>query len=152
MFDVSGSTVRRWASQFEEHLSGGANPGKGAYRAFTDDDLRVLAYVHERTTAGIPVAEIQREIATATLPTLSDLMRGRGVATDDTFVEGLTALVASSTDTTQQIAATLERLADLQALRDEIAQLRRRIEILERSRHRHRDRFPYRAYDDTHEP
>ena len=158
LLDTSGSTVRRWAGEFADHLSPAANPGRGVARQFSDDDLRVLGYVASRTSAGVPVAEIARELPTAPLPSLADLTKTGVMTPDDTLLVGLAGVVASSQETSRQIAATLERLADnadvagvLGELRDQVDDLRRRVERLEDASHRHREGFPYRAIYDTSE-
>lgn len=45
MFDISSETVRNWAKEFEVYLSPSANPPKGKYRKFTEEDLRVIALI-----------------------------------------------------------------------------------------------------------
>lgn len=45
LFDVSGETIRTWATEFVQYLSPTASPGPGRQRIFTDDDVRVLALV-----------------------------------------------------------------------------------------------------------
>ena len=149
LLNTSGSTVRRWAGDFASHLSPAANPGKGANRTFTDDDLRVLAYVASRTAAGIPVAEIARELPTASLPSLADLAKTGIIKPDDTLLIGLAGIMASSQDTQRQIAASLDRLTDIADLRAEVEDLRRRVAELEHASHGHRPGFPYRAIDNT---
>lgn len=149
LLDASGSTVRRWANEFSEHLSGGANPGKGTARQFTDDDLRILGYVASRTAAGVPVAEIARELPTAPLPSLADLGRGREMTSDNTLLVGLAGVMASSQDTQRQIAASLARLTDIADLRAELEELRRRVAELEHASHGHRPGFPYKPTDNT---
>ena len=42
LLDTSGSTVRRWANEFADHLSGGANPGKGTARQFVEVGLALM--------------------------------------------------------------------------------------------------------------
>lgn len=42
---VSSSTIRNWSSEFSDFLSPGANPGPGATREFSDDDLKVFSTV-----------------------------------------------------------------------------------------------------------
>lgn len=149
LLDASGSTVRRWAGEFAAHLSPAANPGKGANRAFTDDDLRILGYVASRTAAGIPVAEIAKELPTAQLPSLADLAKTGVMTPDDTLMIGLAGVLASSQDTSRQIAASLDRLTDIADLRAELEDLRRRVADLERASHGHRSGFPYRPTDNT---
>jgi hypothetical protein len=47
LLGVDRNLVKTWAYRFKEHLSEKANPPKGSTRAFTDDDVRVMAYVFE---------------------------------------------------------------------------------------------------------
>jgi DNA-binding transcriptional MerR regulator len=47
LLDVDRDSVRRWATEFAEHLSLTANPKKGQERQFTEADLRVLAVIAE---------------------------------------------------------------------------------------------------------
>ena len=148
---TSGSTVRRWCNEFSEFLSPNTRPGRGKYRAFTDDDLRTLGYVSNRTAAGVPIAEIARELPTAPRPPLADLGRGVQMVTDDNVLVGLASIMAAGQDTQRQIAASLDRLTDIADLRAEVEDLRRRVADLERASHGHRDRFPYRATDNTSE-
>ena len=44
-FAVSEQTIRKWAAEFADHLTSGANPGKGEVRVFTLDDMAVLATI-----------------------------------------------------------------------------------------------------------
>jgi hypothetical protein len=44
-FRVDRETVKSWAHHFKEHLSPGANPGKGIPRRFTPADMQVFSYV-----------------------------------------------------------------------------------------------------------
>lgn len=149
LLDASGSTVRRWATDLADHLSGGANPGRGTARQFTDDDLRVLGYVASRTTAGVPIAEIARELPTAPLPSLADLGRGRDMTPDNSLVVGLAGVLAGSQDVQRQIAASLDKLTDIADLRAELEELRQRVASLETQRHSHRAGFPYKPTDNT---
>ena len=160
LFQTSGSSVRRWSGEFSRHLSSSANPGRGNERQFTDDDLRVFAYVKRRTDAGVPVAVIDKELDTATLPSLAEFARGILAVPDDTLVKGLTGFVASNQGTQRLIAATLDRIADsvdvavqLDALRREVDELRRRVSDLERQKHGHKDNILHTpVYDTPQEP
>lgn len=44
-FNISHETVRRYAMDFAEFLSEGANPEKGQHRVYNDSDLRVFAVI-----------------------------------------------------------------------------------------------------------
>ena len=73
---VSGPTVRRWSRSFASHLSGAATPGPGVERLFSDDDLRVLAYVRDRSAVGLTGEAILAELPAATLPDLASVLGG----------------------------------------------------------------------------
>ena len=160
LFQTSTSTVRRWSAEFSRHLSPYANPGKGNERQYTDDDLRVFAYVHRRTAAGIPVKQIDLELDTANLPTLAEFIRGVSAVPDDTLVMGLTGFVTSNQNTQRLISETLDRIADsvdvavqLDALRREVDELRRRVVDLERQKHGHKNNILHTpVYDAPQEP
>ncbi len=47
LLDVDRDLVKTWAYRFKENLSEKANPPKGSARAFTHDDVKVMAYVSE---------------------------------------------------------------------------------------------------------
>lgn len=73
---VSSPTVRRWSRFFGSHLSGSATPGPGVERLFSDDDLRVLAFVRDRSSVGLTGEAILAELPTATLPDLASALGG----------------------------------------------------------------------------
>ncbi len=73
---VSSPTVRRWSRFFSSHLSGAATPGPGVERLFDDDDLRVLAYVRDRSAVGHTGEAILAELPAATLPDLASVLGG----------------------------------------------------------------------------
>ena len=118
LLGASSATVRRWAKQFKEHLSQGANPGKGVERSFSQDDLKVLAYVKGRLDLGVSAKVVETEISTATLPTWSDIVRDRDVIPDDTVAKALTLTGDRLMDTLSISSAAQERIAGtLDALR-----------------------------------
>jgi len=47
LFGITKQTARDWAGKYANHLSPGANPGKGKARYFTEQDLRVFALVDQ---------------------------------------------------------------------------------------------------------
>ena len=50
---ASEGTIRNYARQYAGFLSAGANPPAGQPRAMTGQDLALLAFVRERTAAGV---------------------------------------------------------------------------------------------------
>lgn len=65
IFGVHEQTVRGWASDFEEFLSETANPKSGETRLFTEEDMRVLAYVSlkRKENAKITVPQLLDQLA-----------------------------------------------------------------------------------------
>jgi len=57
-FDVSRETIRQWAIEYGDYLSPGANPAKGAYRQFTEDDMTVFAYIVQSKQFGLSPDDI----------------------------------------------------------------------------------------------
>ncbi len=55
-FGVADQTVKNWAAEFAPHLSPTATPQAGKKRAFTVDDVAVLALVHELVGRGRDVS------------------------------------------------------------------------------------------------
>ena len=51
-FDVTRNTIRRWAAEFADFLSEGANPPAGERREFTPEDARVLATIAQLRNDG----------------------------------------------------------------------------------------------------
>lgn len=105
---VSSPTVRRWSRFFGSHLSGSATPDPGVERLFSDDDLRVLAYVRDRSAVGLTGEAILAELPTAALPDLASVL-GR----DRDLTPGDSPSLALDSPLTAQAAFTgfFDRLA-----------------------------------------
>jgi DNA-binding transcriptional MerR regulator len=82
-FTVSDRTIRTWAAEFADYLSTGANPGKGEVRAFTQDDMTVLATIARLRSHKVSYKEIQPALK-ADLQ--ADPIAGAGVAADSAQV------------------------------------------------------------------
>lgn len=63
-FGITRNSVRNYAVEHEDFLSGGANPAKGKMRQFDDRDVRVLYYVVARRAEGASHEEIRAELKT----------------------------------------------------------------------------------------
>ena len=155
---VSGPTVRRWSRFFGSHLSGSATPGPGVERIFSDDDLRVLCYVRDRSSVGLTGEAILAELPAATLPDLASILGGdKGLTPGDSLPalpdSPLTAFlgrldshtgetakaqasiadsVEKTTQTQAQIADSLDRLTTAVDLAGQIAGLKTEVEALRR--------------------
>ena len=51
-FSITEQTVRNWADSFAKYLSPGANPGSGATRLFTREDMAVFSLIAEMRGQG----------------------------------------------------------------------------------------------------
>jgi DNA-binding transcriptional MerR regulator len=58
LLNVSGDTLRRWTSFYEQFLTPGATPPKGKTRLLSDHDIRVLLLVATLRDAGEDPDEI----------------------------------------------------------------------------------------------
>lgn len=48
----TAQTIKNWTDEFERHLSITTKPEKGAKRLFNDDDVKVIALIHEMKNEG----------------------------------------------------------------------------------------------------
>jgi len=53
IFGVSRPTITAWAKEFSDYLGALTNPGQGAHRKFSQDDLGVLALIAEMKSIGM---------------------------------------------------------------------------------------------------
>lgn len=60
---VSDTTIRQWGRQFADHLSAGANPGRGQTRQYTDEDIGVFATAAILREQLVSYDEIEERIA-----------------------------------------------------------------------------------------
>lgn len=141
---VSSPTVRRWSRFFGSHLSGSATPGPGVERLFSDDDLKVLAYVRDRSTVGLTGEAILAELPTATLPDLASVLgRDRDLTSGDSlpalpdspltaFLGRLDSHTGETAKAQASIADSLDRLSTAVDLAQEVAGLKAAVEALRR--------------------
>ena len=146
---VSSPTVRRWSNVFAPQLSGSATPGPGVERLFSDDDLRVLAFVRDRSAVGLTGEAILAELPTATLPDLASVLGGdKDLTPGDSlpalpdspltaFLGRLDSHTGETAKAQVQIADSLDRLTtavdlagQVAALKVEVEGLRRQVETL----------------------
>lgn len=82
---VSGSTVRRWAADYADHLSATAQPvdtAGGSYaRMYTDEDLKVLWTIHTLSRQGMNQDDIAASLAAGQL--INELPPDIPIAEDD---------------------------------------------------------------------
>jgi len=143
-FDVSRETIRQWAIEYGDYLSPGANPAKGAYRQFTEDDMTVFAYIVQAKSGGLSPDDIainlkngERAEPTADMGSLKpSAERPSQIAAYQKELERVNAKVAELETQQQRDSAKIELLhAELQKARERIDQLNREIGRLEAGRH-----------------
>jgi len=133
---VSGTTIRRWSEVFARHLSPSATT---APRRYTEEDCVVIRRIAALSDSGMRIAEIdaileQPEPQPPTEPTAPPTEPPTtAVQAFSTLTETLHAQQVTQT----AIATTLAGLADIAALRAELAELRARVDVLERVKHDH---------------
>ena len=151
LLGTSAATVRRWAGQFAEHLSGLASPAQGQERYFTHDDIRALCYARDRLKRGVGVAVVKDEMSTATLPPWSSIVRDSVVSASEGLTAGsesqenaLVAVLSSQHAALSRLADGLGTLADvgaltarLDALQRQVDDLQRQVDALSRNAHKH---------------
>ena len=133
---VSDSTLRRWSEVFARHLSPSATT---APRRYTEQDVAVMRRIAALSDSGMRIAEIdaildQPEPQPTTEPTAPPTEPPTtAVQAFSTLTETLHAQQVTQT----AIATTLAGLADVAALRAELAELRTRVARLEGAAHTH---------------
>lgn len=63
MFNLSPQSVRTYAAEFKRHLSIHANPGNMKHRAFTEDDVKVMALVADMRKNKVDFEDIHAALA-----------------------------------------------------------------------------------------
>ena len=127
---VSAASIRRWCNEFSAHISSMAAPGSGQERILTGDDLRVMAYVHDRLNLGASVRMVRDELPTASLPPLSAVVRESLLTASESDVPTSETALATLTTAQLRLADSLASLVELGTLRAEIDELRRRVDEL----------------------
>jgi DNA-binding transcriptional MerR regulator len=75
IFGYTEQTVRKWADEFSEYLSGDASPGSGKHRDFQVEDLPVLSFVAEQKNKHATYEEIHASLkagARGDMPEISE--------------------------------------------------------------------------------
>lgn len=62
-FTISHQSVKNWSDEFADFLSPTASPGQGRRRAFTSEDLKVFAVVHDFHKRGYTYADAKMALA-----------------------------------------------------------------------------------------
>ena len=151
LLGTSAASVRRWAGQFSEHMSGIAAPAQGQERFFTPDDIRALCYARDRLKRHVSVAVVNEELSTAKLPAWADIIRGSVVQPSEGLAivsesqeNALVAVLSSQHAALSRLADGLGTLADvgaltarLDALQHQVDDLQHQVDALSRNAHKH---------------
>ena len=62
LLNVSRETVRQWVLEFGDHMSEDANPPAGQYRKFSEDDVRICAYIAKARDIGTDTEQIHADL------------------------------------------------------------------------------------------
>jgi DNA-binding transcriptional MerR regulator len=73
LLDTSEDTIRRWSAHFAMYFSPSANPPKGEDRAYTERDVRIMAYISALRNMGNSLKTIAERLETTDLDTLPEV-------------------------------------------------------------------------------
>jgi DNA-binding transcriptional MerR regulator len=135
---VHANTIRLWADEYSRFLSPGAlGQSPNNRREYTDDDLRVLATIHEKRSKGLPHDQIEGILLTGqrvdtlpAAPTPAEVEARKSVALvlRSDYEHALDQVQMLQTDiarlTDERNAALMARDRDTVALNQQIADLR----------------------------
>lgn len=131
LLGLSSGSARNYTAHYAAYVSKGANPPQGATRHYTSDDMRLFAFVQERTGAGLTHADVLQEIESGALDSYEyNIPESPTDSPTEPAQEPTNALVPASTLAAYQ---TLLQSAEkrLQATESELSQARSRIELLQ---------------------
>ena len=77
IYGFTEQTVRKWADEFREYLSGEATPGNGRHRDFQVEDLPVLSLIAEEKKKHATYEEIHASLKAGTRGTMPDINEDR---------------------------------------------------------------------------
>ena len=133
--DLSAQSVRRYAHEFRDHLGPDANPGHGATRQFTPEDVQVMRAAKRFLMSGLTYETTNQRLDLVSIDVPSDPPPTASTAVDLAPVHSAlsavfvnlhridqtiqTSLTQTATDrhTLIQLAADVERLEDAQSRR-----------------------------------
>jgi DNA-binding transcriptional MerR regulator len=122
VLDVSASTLRRWSTDFGDHLSASARGGGKRKRSYTPDDLAVLSRARDLLRAGTSPIEVAAQLAIVDEHAGTDLIALPAIAGE---------LVAAR-EAVNRLATEVARLSAAdEAKQRTIDELTRRLDALE---------------------
>jgi DNA-binding transcriptional MerR regulator len=128
MFGVSIETIRTWALEYEGYLSPNANPGGKKRRQYNEDDLKVLALVHDLRDRNFSYHDIQMSLdkgqrGSITLPLPEDA-ESLALATRD-------QLFAEVKQLRYEIKRLSQELEEARAYRDQALTLKAQLDAVQ---------------------
>lgn len=130
MIGVSVATLRRWSEAFAACLSAGANPPAGGHRSYTAGDVALFRIAHAQLAEGQSIAQVAGYLVTVELPAGAD--DSDESPERDARAAGVVALERLS----DSLSLIANQKTTLDGLAGEVAELRRRVEVLEGERER----------------
>jgi DNA-binding transcriptional MerR regulator len=137
LYKVTAETIRSWTQEFEHYLSATANPGKGRHRIFTEQDMQVFAYIHERKQQGAVFEQIHAELANGNRGNIPALPPEEVQALVSDQQEKRLALQVENLQfalsrVTQQRDDALTRVAEADALKEKYIQIQTELDVVKR--------------------
>ena len=105
--DVSPATVRRYATEFSDHLSSNATPPPGATRRFTPEDIQVMRVARNQLGLGETYETVNSLLDTVAIEPLST-PQGDHSSTPATTGQENAAYLATITKTAESLTAAFE--------------------------------------------
>jgi len=135
-FATTPETIRRWSRDFASYLSPGANDASKS--SYTDSDVTVLDYVHQRYQANATTDDISVELASGQRGSFDGTLRRQTVAITEAQADAIwqvrqerDELRQELIEANQRIAVLESQVSDVQALREQINALNRELGRLE---------------------
>lgn len=127
LFSVSEQTIRHWSNEFKDYLSPRANPGTKRVRAYTEEDLAVLALVAEMKSRGQVYQDIHVALASGQRGQLPDLeaAQARRSKVEERFRQLQTSAEREIAVANERAQAALARAAELEHRLEQVDEERR---------------------------
>jgi DNA-binding transcriptional MerR regulator len=138
LYKVTAETIRSWTEEFSQYLSATANPGKGRHRVFTDEDMQVFAYIHERKGQGAVFEQIHAELMNGNRGNIPALPPEEVQALVSDQQEKRLALQVENLQLVlerqkQQMDTALARAAEADELKTKYIQIQTELDIIKRT-------------------
>lgn len=137
LYKVTAETIRSWTEEFSPYLSPTANPGKGRHRIFTEEDMQVFSYIHERKQQGAVFEQIHAELMNGSRGNIPALPPEEVQALVSDQQEKRLALQVENLQLVlerqkQQLDNALVRAAEAEELKTKFIQIQTELDIIKR--------------------